>query len=206
MIKNRFIIILAIIAIMSLTYGCNIEGRLSTADKNIKAKGANNMKTLTIKWQRLVDKKGQTCDRCGSTGKEVQRAFHKLEKSLEPLGIKVTLEKKALDPATCAKDVSQSNRIWIGGRSLEELLGATSGKSLCGFCCAELDEKVECRTVEVGGQVYETIPAELIVKAGLQAASQAIETLPEKPCCSKKPAAKKPKRGCDTKKYDCNKK
>ncbi len=25
------------------------------------------MKTLTIRWQRLVDEHGQTCDRCRST-------------------------------------------------------------------------------------------------------------------------------------------
>jgi hypothetical protein len=149
-----------------------------------RVKEDNTMKILTVKWQRLVDEKAQTCDRCGSTGKEIEKAMSSLKQSLTPLGIKVVLQKKALDPATCAKDVSQSNRIWLGGRTLEEWLGARVGKSPCGFCCAELGVDVECRTVEIEGQVYETIPADLIIKAGLLAASQLLTGEPSKPCCA----------------------
>ena len=142
----------------------------------------NNMETLTIRWQRLVDEGGQTCQRCGSTGKEVQKAFHSLKQSLAPLGIKVTLEEKALDPATVAKDISQSNRIWVGERPLEEWLDAKVGKSPCAICCAELGDNVECRTVEVEGKTYEVIPADLIVKAGLLAASQLLAGGSGEPC------------------------
>ncbi len=151
--------------------------------KNNVKKGERMAKVLKITWQRLIDEKGQTCDRCGSTEKELRKAFQSLKKSLAPLGIKVALEKKTLDPATVAKDVSQSNRIRVGERTLEEWLGAKVGKSLCGFCCAELGEQVECRTVEVEGQVYETIPAKLIVRAGLLAAAGLYEEPSAKPCC-----------------------
>jgi hypothetical protein len=143
------------------------------------------MKTLTIIWQRLLDEKGQTCDRCGLTEKELQEAYHSLKQSLIPLGIDVTLEKKSIDPATCAKDISQSNRIWINEKPLEEWLSARVGKSLCGFCCEELADEVECRTIEVGEHVYETIPADLIVKAGLLAASELINVGSDSPCCEK---------------------
>ncbi len=146
------------------------------------------MKILTIRWQRLVDENGQTCERCGLTEKEVQKAFGDLEKSLTLLGIKVTLEEKALDSATCAKDISESNRIWIGDRPLEEWLGAVVGESNCEFCCEELGPDVECRTVTVEGKTYETIPANLIVKAGLLAASQLLSMEPKEPCCGDKPA------------------
>ena len=167
-------------------------------------KGAN-MKTLTIRWQRLVDEKGQTCERCGSTEKEVQKAFQNLEKSLAPLGIKVTLEKQALDPKTCAEDISQSNRIWIGERAIEEWLDAKVGKSLCGFCCDELSDSVECRTVILENEVYETIPAILIIKAGLQAASQMLIVAPDEPCCPEKtpcevPCGDSPEQDSDSKK------
>ncbi|MHC4457680.1 MAG: DUF2703 domain-containing protein [Planctomycetota bacterium] len=140
-------------------------------------------KVLKITWQRLVDEKGQTCQRCGSTGNELQKAYQSLEKSLSSLGVKVTLEKKALDPAICAKDISQSNRIWIGERTLEQWLGAQVGKSPCGFCCAELGDQVECRTVEVQGQVYEAIPAKLIIRAGLLAAADLYGQSEAKACC-----------------------
>jgi hypothetical protein len=149
-----------------------------------RLKEDNTIKTLTVKWQRLVDEKGQTCDRCGSTEREIEKAMSSLKQSLAPLGIKVALKKKALDPATFAKDVYQSNRIWVGGRTLEEWLGARVGKSPCGFCCAELGVDVECRTIEIEGQVYETIPADLITKAGLLAASQLLTGEPDEPCCA----------------------
>ena len=105
------------------------------------------MKTLVIRWQRLVDEKDQTCERCGLTEKELQKAIQSLKESLAPIGITVTLKKEALDPATCAKDVSQSNRIWINEQSLEEWLSAEVGKSPCGFCCEGLGNSVECMAI-----------------------------------------------------------
>ena len=152
-------------------------------DKSDTSKNENMAKVLKITWQRLVDEKGQTCQRCGSTEKELQKAFQSLKKSLALLGIKVALEKKTLDPAIVAKDISQSNRIRVGERTLEEWLGAQVRKSLCGFCCAELGEQVECRTVKVEGQVYETIPAKLIVRAGLLAAARLYGESSAKSCC-----------------------
>ncbi len=148
------------------------------------------MKRLIIRWQRLVDEKGQTCQRCGATEKELQKAFQSLKQSLTPLGIEVTLEKKELDPAECAKDISQSNRIWVGEKPLEEWLNAEVGKSLCGTCCGELGSDVECRTVGVEGQTYETIPADLIIKAGLLAASQLVTVGSNEPCCGSKTSTK----------------
>ena len=159
-------------------------------DKSDTTKGEDMTKVLKITWQRLVDKKGQTCQRCGSTEKQIQKALQSLKASLAPLGLKVTLEKKSLDPTTCAKDISQSNRIWIGDRALEEWLGAKVGKSLCGFCCTELGEQVECRTVEVEGQVYETVPANLIIRAGLLAASDLYVEPSTKSCCPSDSSAK----------------
>lgn len=159
--------------------------------------GEVKMKVLKIEWQRLVDEKGQTCQRCGSTEKEVQKAFQSLKQSLASLGIKVILEKKALDPLTCAKDVIQSNRILIGGRTLEERLGAQVGKSPCEFCCAELGDKAECRTVKIGERVYETIPASLIVQAGLLAASELMEKdVFTTSCCESKEKKSSKKKSC----------
>ena len=175
-------------AFIIIVGGCIISRSVRNED--------NEIESLTIEWQRLVDERGQTCQRCGSTEKEVEKAFHSLEQSLAPLGIKVTLEKKALDPATCAEDVSQSNRIWVGKRPLEEWLDAQVGQSHCGFCCAGLGDNVECRTIEVEGQAYETIPAELIIKAGLLAASRLLNVESNDPCRAKKTSIELPSSGC----------
>lgn len=140
----------------------------------------NNMKTLKIRWQRLVIK-GETCPRCGATEKEMEKAFQTLEQSLAPLGIKVALEKQELDHSEFQKDPLQSNRIWIDGRSLEEWLGLKVGQNPCCKTCGDAD----CRTLEMAGQVYETIPADLVIKAGVMAASKLLGSPPSDSCCQK---------------------
>jgi hypothetical protein len=125
------------------------------------------MKTLKIKWQRLVFQ-GEQCTRCSSTEKEVEKAFQSLKQSLAPLGTSVVLEKKELSLETYKKDVLESNRIWIGERPLEEWLNAQVGQSLCrGPCCNN-----QIRTLEMEEKIYENITAEIIVEAGFIAASR----------------------------------
>jgi hypothetical protein len=143
-----------------------------------KQKDNCNMKTLKIQWQRLLIDDG-TCQRCGATEQEVDKAYMSLEQSLAPLGIKVTLEKKALDLAVFKKNPSQSNLIMIGDKSLEEWLKAHTGKSSCCGPCGD----AECRTIETQGKTYETIPAELIIKAGLMAAGELINIKGSPSCC-----------------------
>ena len=129
--------------------------------------GGMRMKPLPITWKRLV-KEGQTCERCGSTYHHVVSALAKLETALGPLGIRPVLETQALDEVAFRADPSESNRIWIAGKPMEEWLKASVGKSACCSVCGDLP----CRTVEVGGSTYETIPEDLIVRAALVAAAR----------------------------------
>ncbi len=126
------------------------------------------MKTLVIEWQRLLDENEQTCPRCGSTEQEVEKATDSLNRELKPFDINVSLVKMAIEPETFKKDVLQSNKIVIAGRTLEEWLGAETGQSPCCEVCGD----AECRTVEYADQSHEMVPADLIVKACLIAASQ----------------------------------
>ena len=141
------------------------------------------MKPLPIVWQRLVDARGKTCERCDATHQEMQRALGRLRAALGPLGIEPILETREIDDRTFRADPSASNRIWIAGRPMEEWLGASVGSSRCCSVCGD----AECRTVEVGGSTFETIPEALVVKAALIAASQMIgaatETAPPRGCC-----------------------
>lgn len=125
------------------------------------------MKNLTIRWQRLVDERGQTCTRCKETGGAVETAFNKLKKALAELGIEVVLEQATLGFSIFAQNPLQSNRIWIGGRPLEEWIGATVGKSQCCDVCGES----ECRTISIGQNTFASIPEDLIMRAGLLAAA-----------------------------------
>lgn len=129
------------------------------------------MKHLPIVWQRLVSEQGTTCPRCHSTGEEVQRAVEKLKLALAPLGVMPALQIEQIGEATFLKDPLQSNRILIGGQTIEHWLGGQTGSSRC---CNECGDN-ECRTVEVGGTSYEVIPEELLVRAGVIAAARMLD-------------------------------
>lgn len=129
------------------------------------------MKTLTIEWQRLLDEQKRTCPRCGATEQEVEKAVASLIRELRPFGIDVRLVKRAIDLVSFKKDALQSNKILVEGKTLEGWLGAETGQSPCCEVCGN----AECRTVEYADQSHETIPAELIVSAGLLAASQVLK-------------------------------
>lgn len=122
---------------------------------------------LKIVWQRLVSDEGETCPRCATTQAAVHQAVETLAEVLGPLGIEPILETRALDlPAFEAAPI-ESNRIWIAGQPLEAWIGADVGGTRCCTVCGDND----CRTLEVDGTTFEAVPARLIVKAGLAAAS-----------------------------------
>jgi hypothetical protein len=129
------------------------------------------MKSLPIVWQRLVSPGGQTCDRCDATYQEMQRAVGKLTQVLRPLGIEPILETRQIDEKSFRANPSESNRIWIAGRPMEEWLGANVGRSRCCSVCGGS----ECRTLEVGANTFEVIPEELVLKAALIASSHLLE-------------------------------
>ena len=128
------------------------------------------MKSLPIIWQRLVSPDGRTCDRCNATHLEMQQAVTKLREALRPLGVEPTLEIREIDETTFKADPSESNRIWIAGRPMEEWLGAKVGSSRCCSVCGES----ECRTVVVKGATFEAIPETLFLKAALTAAAEIV--------------------------------
>lgn len=129
------------------------------------------MKPLPIVWQRLVGAAGTTCPRCQGTHEEMQRAVDRLKIALAPLGVEPVLETRALDDAEFQRAPQESNRIWIAGRPMESWLGATSGSSRCCNECGDND----CRTLEVEGTRYEVIPEQLLIRAGLIAASTLLD-------------------------------
>ncbi len=135
-------------------------------------------KVLKIKWQRLISR-GKTCPRCGATERELYKAIVVLKKTLAALGIEVVLEKGQISMSRFKKDPLQSNRIWINNRPLEDYIQGRVGQSSCCDACGPS----ECRTVKIEEKVYETIPSEIIIKAGLSAALQLVNTRIGKFCC-----------------------
>ena len=150
------------------------------------------MKTLRIKWTRLVDSRGRTCKRCGATEKQVEKAARGLRATLARFGVKVSLEKRKLSRKGFLRDTLKSNRVEINGRLLEKWVNARTGRTYCCDACGG----AECRTVKIGKKVYETVPAELIVKAALAAAAQMLKGVRVGACCGSGKAGKAKACGC----------
>jgi hypothetical protein len=132
---------------------------------------AVKMRSLKIVWQRLIHE-GQTCPRCSSTEKEIDKAISVLERHLEPVGIALELEKKEISMQDFEKDPLLSNQIWINDKPLEQWLGARTRKSRCCSVCGDN----ECRTVEIVGEEFEEIPAPIIIEAVINAAEELIRS------------------------------
>jgi hypothetical protein len=96
---------------------------------------------------------------------------------LHPLGIEPILEIRAIDERSFRVNPSESNRVWIAGKPMEEWLGASVGSSRCCSVCGESD----CRTVEVAGTTFEAIPEKLFLKAALIASAQLLNPTAEGP-------------------------
>jgi hypothetical protein len=92
------------------------------------------------------------------------------------LDIELKLETIEIAQETFKDDPLASNRIWLGGKSLEEWLGARVGSSRCCSVCGES----RCRTLEIEGAVFEAVPENLILTAALLAAAHLIAPAPEK--------------------------
>ena len=127
-------------------------------------------RSLVIEWLRLVSDAGGTCPRCAGTEAELMRARDTLGAALSPLGIRVDLTTRALDDASFRSAPSESNRIWVAGRPLEDWLDADVGATPC---CDECGDE-PCRTLAVDGAVHEVVPADIIVRAGLLAAAEVL--------------------------------
>jgi hypothetical protein len=154
---------------MKNTTAASDSARHSTANASVALDGKDTpMQSLPIIWQRLVNSDGKTCDRCDATYQALRRAVTKLKPLLRTLGIQPTIRIKKIDERTFKARPSESNRIWIGGKPMEEWLGARVGNSQCCSVCGE----AACRTLQVDGTTFEAIPTRVLVKAVLIASSQ----------------------------------
>lgn len=155
---------------------------------------------LTIRWQRLVCENEKTCDRCSTTQVGVRRGYELLSNALKTLGIEVTLDEKVVDEKQFAGKPEESNRVLIGDKTLEHWLGAKTGRSSCLTCSKIVGKDVKCRTIKLGGKTYESIPANLVVKAGLVAAAQLLVVELDNGCCGNQTPGRQPCTTCPMRK------
>ena len=97
------------------------------------------MKTLPIIWQHLVNAEKQTCSRCGTTGEELRKALQVLEAELLPQGIQPHLEIRTMSEEEFLTHPEESNRIWIMGVPLEDLVGGGCREAAPATMCATVN-------------------------------------------------------------------
>jgi len=120
------------------------------------------MKTLDIEW-RHFDKEGNTCIRCSDTGEVLHSVVEELSEECRPCGWDIKFRETKLTE----REISESNIILLNGKPIEKILqNALAGESHCQSCC-ELtgSTSTSCRTIEIEGRSYESIPSHLIRQA-----------------------------------------
>ena len=119
------------------------------------------MKELEIEWKHL-DVDGKTCDRCAGTGDEIHQFINRLHEECAAKDVHITLNEINLTE----KEVEESNRIFINGVPLEDILPETTvSQNICSSCSDLLGRSTCCRTIIHTGKEYETIPKRLIREA-----------------------------------------
>lgn len=123
------------------------------------------MTKVTVEWQRLVDEKGETCDRCNKTYLNLEKVISLVKPFFENFGIDIEFSKKALSMDEFQKNPLLSNQIIIDGKPLEEILNLKVGQSSCCGPCGDN----ECRTIIDGSLEKEEVEERLILKSILKA-------------------------------------
>lgn len=144
--------------------------------------GPDMDRTLVICWQHVVCQNDDPCERCINTPLEIQQAFEDLKSSLAGLGITVTYEEK--------KITEHDEHIYINDRDIIDLIKGEHVTTTCAECLDDQGNPRTCNALKLGEDTYEVIPAELIVKAGLTAASELITAEPQPPCGEEKTPCK----------------
>jgi hypothetical protein len=117
---------------------------------------------------------------------EVHTAYEKLHSALAQLDIMVTFDEQT--------EAHAGDHIVINGTRLENLLDGRSIKRQCSSCPSFDGKTKEYNALEIDGTIYEVVPADLIIRAGLIAASDLFATEPLTPCGTKTPC-----QGCPNK-------
>lgn len=136
-------------------------------------------RTLIIDWQYTVCLSKDPCERCRMGPEEVRAAYKNLQTALAELEITVVLNEQTDDQG--------NDRIVINGKSLDKWLNGKLISRSCASCPSLEGAGKKYNVLELDGTVYEVIPADLIIRASLLAASELFVGASAPPCGIKTP-------------------
>jgi hypothetical protein len=102
----------------------------------------------------------------------MQKAAALLTEKLAGKGVHVKVE-KGIGARPGKKAIISATNVWVCDVPLETWLGAGIAVKPCD--CSSGGQSMSCKVVNLDGQSYELIPADLVVHAGMLAAEMLIE-------------------------------
>lgn len=118
------------------------------------------MRIIRIEWKHY-DKEGETCTRCNTTGDNIKAALEAISEDRSRKKIKIDYKETILE----ADKMPESNTVIINGQKIEDILNAKASENYCHSCSCLAGSDTNCRTIELSGQSYESIPKEMILEA-----------------------------------------
>ncbi|MFU8891972.1 MAG: DUF2703 domain-containing protein [Anaerosomatales bacterium] len=115
---------------------------------------------VTVDVERLVVE-GETCDRCASTWDAARQAVEMVAAEASGIGLAVDLREVPLPP----ERISDSNRVLVNGRLVEEWLDGSAAMTECASCGDLVGESVCCRSYEIDGLASDSLSAADIARA-----------------------------------------
>ena len=151
---------------MSNMFGFNKGNKNDTCCCNIELEDdpeETSQNRLVIEWKHL-DSSGETCDRCYDTGENLNAEIKRLQRKLDPKGIKIEYIETKLD----GSKVKESNEILFNGLKIEDIIDIEVAENFCASCSDMLGSETFCRTIIFEGEEYEDIPAKAIRQAAMK--------------------------------------
>jgi hypothetical protein len=127
-------------------------------------------KELVVEWQHIGADISNTCEQCATTGTTLKQVLLDLKPYFAYKNVHLIYRETVLP----VEQLPDSNRILINGKGLEKyLVDAQVRQTPCCSCsCITGKDAAECRAIETPEGLYESLPADMIGKAIVNAVAE----------------------------------
>lgn len=120
----------------------------------------NMKRIIEVEWKHL-DVKGETCDRCFSTGETLKQQIAQLNHQLNNFNIELLFKETKL----AENEVVHSNEVYIDHKAIESIINLEVRDNYCASCSDLTKKLTYCRSIVFESKSYDEIPASALRKA-----------------------------------------